>query len=94
MLYELDKKLMVLNKTIQSIMVQLSYFRYKSNLIDHMQLCINRIYTTVYALKEDIDALYEYMRVLTTQQLNPLIIPPDILHYVLEQVMDGIWSNA
>ena len=94
MLYELDTKLMVLNKTLQSIMVQLSYFRYESNLIDHMQLCINRIYTAVYALKEDIDALYEYMRVLTTQQLNPLIIPPDILRYVLEQVKDDIRSNA
>ena len=75
-------------------MVQLSYFRYESNLIDHMQLRINRIYTAVYALKEDIDALNEYMRVLTTQQLNPLIIPPDILRYVLEQVLDGIRSNA
>ena len=94
MLYELDTKLMVLNKTLQSIMVQLSYFRYESNLIDHMQLCINHIYTAVYALKEDIDALYEYMRVLTTQQLNPLIIPPDILRYVLEQVEDDIRSNA
>ena len=94
MLYELDNKLMVLNKTLQSIMVQLSYFRYESNLIDHMQLRINRIYTAVYALKEDTDALYEYMRVLTTQQLNPLIIPPDILRYVLEQGMDGIRSNA
>ena len=94
MLYELDAKLMILNKTLQSIMVQLSYFRYESNLIDHMQLHINRIYTAVYVLKEDIDALYEYMRVLSTQQLNPLIIPPDILRYVLEQVKDGIQSNA
>ena len=90
MLYELDAKLMILNKTLQSIMVQLSYFRYESNLIDHMQLQINCIYTAVYVLKEDINALYEYMRVLSTQQLNPLIIPPDILRYVLEQVKDGI----
>ena len=59
-----------------------------------MQLQINCIYTAVYVLKEDIDALYEYMRVLSTQQLNPLIIPPDMLHYVLEQVKDGIRSNA
>ena len=94
MLYELDTKLMILNKTLQSVMVQLSYFRYETNLIDHMQLCINHIYTAVYALKEDIDALYEYMRVLSTQQLNPLIIPPDMLRYVLEQVKDGIQSNA
>ena len=90
MLYELDAKLMILNQTLQSVMVQLSYFRYETNLIDHMQLRINRIYTAVYALKEDIYALYEYMRVLSTQQLNPLIIPPDMLHYVLEQVRDGI----
>ena len=55
-----------------------------------MQLGINHIYTAVYALKEDIDALYEYMRVLSTQQLNPLMIPPDMLCYILEQVKDGI----
>ena len=73
MLYELDAKLMILNKTLQSVMVQLSYFRYETNLIDHMQLHINGIYTAVYTLQEDIDTLYEYMRVLSTQQLNPLI---------------------
>ena len=90
MLYELDSKLMILNRTLQSIMVQLSYFRYENNLIDNMQMRINHIYTAIYALKEDINALYEYMRVLSTQQLNPLIIPPDILHQVLDQVKDGI----
>ena len=55
---------------------------------------INHLYTAIYALKEDIDALYEYMRILSTQQLNPLIIPPDILRQVLDQVKDRIISNA
>ena len=59
-----------------------------------MQMRINHLYTAIYALKEDIDALYEYMRILSTQQLNPLIIPPDILHQVLDQVKDRIISNA
>ena len=59
-----------------------------------MQMHINPLYTAIYVLKEDIDALYEYMRVLSTQQLNPLIIPPDILHQVLDQVKDGIRLNA
>ena len=93
MLYELDSKL-ILNRTLQSVMVQLSYFRYENNLIDNMQMHISCIYTAIYALKEDIDTLYEYMRVLPTQQLNPLIIPPDILHQVLDQVKDIIRSNA
>ena len=94
MLYELDSKLMILNRTIQNVMVQLSYFRYENNLIDNMQMRINHIYTAIYALKEDIDALYEYMRVLSTQQLNPLIMPPDIFRQVLDQVKDGIHLNA
>ena len=75
-------------------MVQLSYFRYENNLVDNIQMRINCLYTAIYALKEDIDALYEYMRVLSTQQLNPLIIPPDILCQVLDQVKNGIRSNA
>ena len=92
MLYELDSKLMILNRTLQNVMMQLSYFRYENNLIDHMQTRINCIYTAIYTLKEDIDALYEYMRILST--LNPLIMPPDILRKVLDQVKDGIRSNT
>ena len=94
MLYELDSKLMILNRTLQSVMVHLPYFRYENNLIDNVQMRINHLYTAIYVLKEDIDALYEYMRVLSTQQLNPLIIPPDILRQVLDQVKDRIRSNA
>ena len=94
MLYKLDSKLMILNRTLQNVVVQLSYFQYENNSIDNMQMHINHIYTAIYALKEGINTLYEYMRVLSTQQLNPLIIPPDILHQVLDQVKDGIQSNA
>ena len=60
-------------------MVEISYFQYENNLVDNRQMHIDSIYTAIYALKEDIDSLYEYMRVLSTQQLNPLIMPPDIL---------------
>ena len=55
---------------------------------------VNCIYTAIYALKEDIDSLYEYMRVLSTQQVNPLIMSPDILQEVLDQVREGIRSNT
>ena len=34
-----------------------------------MQMKINHMYTAICALKEDMDALYEYMRMLSTQQL-------------------------
>ena len=34
------------------------------------------------------------MRVLTTQELNPMIIPPDILKKILNKIMEDIKSNA
>ena len=34
------------------------------------------------------------MHVLSTQQLNPLIMPPDILRLILDQVVDRIQTNA
>ena len=45
-------------------------------------------------LKGDIDSLYEYMRPLATQELNPLIIPPHILKKILNKVTEDIKSNA
>ena len=59
-----------------------------------MQMRINRIYMAIYACKEDIDSLYEYMRVLAAQQLNPMVMPPDVLRKILEQVQEGIRANA
>ena len=49
--------------------------------------------SSLYALK-DVDSLYEYMRALATQELNLMIIPPDILKKILNKVTEDIKSNA
>ena len=40
------------------------------------------------------DSLYEYMRALASQELNPMIILPDIPKKILHKIMDDIKSNA
>ena len=40
--------------------------------------------------REDVDSLYEYMRALAAQELNPMIIPPDILKKILHKSMENI----
>ena len=52
------------------------------------------MYTSLYALHGDIDSLFEYMRILATQELNPTIIPPDVLKTILHRIEDDIKSNA
>ena len=34
------------------------------------------------------------MRALATQELNPMVIPPDILKKILHKIMEDVKSNA
>ena len=52
------------------------------------------MYTSLYALRGDVDSLFEYMRVLATQELNPAIISPDVLKTILHKIENDIKSNA
>ena len=48
----------------------------------------------MYALQGDTNSLFIYMRVLASQELNPTIIPPDILKGLLHKIEEEIKSNA
>ena len=53
-----------------------------------------RVYSSLYALQSDTDSLFEYMRALASQELNPMIIPPNILKDVLHKIEADIKSHA
>ena len=80
-------------KTIQDIMAGISFSQYESDLLAYFQTRTLRLYSSLYALKQD-DSLYEYMRALATKELNPMIIPPGILKKILNKVTEGIKTNA
>ena len=52
------------------------------------------MYTSLYALGGDVNSLFEYMRILATQELNPTIIPPHVLKTILHRIENDIKSNA
>ena len=79
MLYEMNTKLLILNKTLQNLMWTVDAIQYESSVLNYFQARIYCVYTSLYALCGDINSLFEYMRILATQELNPTIIPPDIL---------------
>ena len=94
MLYELDNKLLIINKTLQDLMIAVSYLKYETDLVDQMQNRLNRMYSSIHGLQFDMDSLYEFMRALASEQLNPMIIPPDILRNILQEVQNDIRTNA
>ena len=60
----------------------------------YFQTRIYRVPTSLYALQGDTESLFEYMRVLASQELNPLIIPPDVLKIILHKIEKDIKSHA
>ena len=94
MLYEMDTKLLILNKTLQNLMWTIDAIWYENSVLHYFQARIYHVYTSLYALRGDIDSLFEYMRILTTQELNPTIIPPDVLKTILHKIENDIRSNA
>ena len=52
------------------------------------------MYTSVYALQGDTGSLFKDMRALASQQLNPMIIPPDISKSILHKIETDIKSHA
>ena len=94
MLYEMDTRLLILNKTLQHLMWTVDALRYEHSVIHYFQARIYHVYTSLYALRGDIDSLFEYMRILASQELNPTIIPPDVLKTILHRIENDIKSNA
>ena len=94
MLYEIDTKVFIINSTLWHIMWHFDAMHYESNVLHHFQTKIYRVHTSLYALQGDTDSLFEYMRILASQELNPMIIPPDILKTILHKIEEDIKSNA
>ena len=59
-MYKMDTKMFIMNKTIQDIMMGISFLWYESDLLTYFQARILRLHTSLYALKGDLDSLYEY----------------------------------
>ena len=94
MLYEMGTKMLILNRTLQHLMWTVDAIRYETSVLHYFQARIYRVHTSLYALWGDIDSLFEYMRILASQELNPTIIPPDILKTILHRIENDIKSNA
>ena len=94
MLYEMDTKMFIINNSLQHIMWTIDALRYESDVLHYFQTRIHRVHTSLYALRGDIESLYEYMRALASQELNPMIIPPNILKKIMHKIEEDIKSNA
>ena len=76
---ELNIKVATLNKTLMAVIREMKFIKFTVAILTDMRMTLEQLSLGVMSLQENVNAIYEYMRVLSTRRVNPLIIPPDSL---------------
>ena len=76
---ELNMKVTTLNKTMMAIIGETKFIKFTVATLTDMRMTLAQLSLGLMSLQENVNAIYKYMRVLSTRRVNPLIIPLDSL---------------
>ena len=81
------------NKTLIAALSNVKFVKYSAAIINDIRIILAKLTLGVMSLEQNVNAIYEYLRVLSSRQVNPLIIPPGSLRKVLAQVKEDMKRN-
>ena len=81
------------NKTLIAALSNVKFVKYSVAIINDIRIILAKLTLGVMSLEHNMNAIYEYLRVLSSRQVNPLIIPPDSLRKVLAHVKEDMKRN-
>ena len=81
------------NKTLIAALSDVKFVKYLVAIINDIRIILVKLTLGVMSLEQNVNAIYEHLRVLSSRQVNPLIIPPDSLRKVLAQVKEDMKRN-
>ena len=75
----LQVRLAEINKMLIATLSDIRFIKYTVAIITDIRMNLAKMTLGIMTLDQNVNAVYEYLRVLSTRQVNPLIIPPDTL---------------
>ena len=90
----LQVQLAQLNQTLMATMQNVKFLRFTVAVITDIRIVLAKLTLGVMGLQQNVKAIYEYLRVLASKQVNPLLIPPDALRGVLAHIKDDMKRNS
>ena len=89
----LQVQLAQVNQSLMITMKAVQFLRYTVIVITDVRIILSKLTLGVMGLQQNVKAIYEYLRVLSSKQVNPLLIPPDALRGVLAHIKDDMKRN-
>ena len=86
----LQVKMAEVNKTLIAALSDVKFVKYSVAIINDIRIILAKLTLGAISLEQNVNATYEYLRVLSSKPVNPLIIPPDSLRKVLAQVKEDM----
>ena len=86
----LQVQLAQVNQSLMVTMKAVQFLRYTVIVITDVRIILSKLSLGVMGLQQNLKAIYEYLRVLSSKQVNPLLIPPDALRGVLAHIKDQL----
>ena len=89
----LQVQLAQVNQSLMVTMKAVQFLRYTVMVITDVRIILSKLTLGVMGPQQNVKAIYEYLRVLSSKQVNPLLIPPDALRGVLAHIKDDMKRN-
>ena len=89
----LQVKMAEVSKTLIVALSDVRFVKYSVAIISDIRIILAKLTLGVISLEQNVNSKNEYHRVLSSKQVNPLIIPPDSLRKVLAQVKEDMKRN-
>ena len=74
-------------------MQSVRFLQFTITVITDIRIILVKLTLGVMGLQQNVKAINEYLRVLSSKQVNPLLIPPDALRGVLAHIKDDMKRN-
>ena len=89
----LQARMAEINKTLIATLSDIKFLKYTVAIVNDIRINLAKLTLGIMSLEQNVNAVYEYLRVLSTRWVNPLIIPPDTLRKVLAKVKEDMNRN-
>ena len=89
----LQARMAEIDKTLIATLSDIKLLKYTVAIISDIRINLAKLTLGIMSLEQNVNAVYEYLRVLSTRQVNPLIILPDTLQKVLAKVKEDMNRN-
>ena len=89
----LQVQLAQVNQSLMATMQTVRFLRFTVTIITDIRIILAKLTLGVMGLQQNVKAIYEYLRVLSSKQVNPLLIPPDALRGGLAHIKVDMKRN-